>query len=58
MMQTNEVNNYIFGESHSKTSLVRDFLSRESNIVFIDEFDKVHPSFYNAFYEMFDEGVY
>ncbi|PDY66851.1 ATPase [Bacillus cereus] len=58
MMQTNEANNYIFGESHSKPSLARDLLSRESNTVLIDEFDKVHPNFYNAFYEMFDEGVY
>ncbi|HDR6289301.1 TPA: ATP-dependent Clp protease ATP-binding subunit [Bacillus cereus] len=58
MMQTNEANNYIFGESHSKPSLAKDLLSRESNIVLIDEFDKVHPNFYNAFYEMFDEGVY
>lgn len=58
MMQTNEANNYIFGESHSKPSFARDLLSRESNIVLIDEFDKVHPNFYNAFYEMFDEGVY
>ncbi|TKH27402.1 ATP-dependent Clp protease ATP-binding subunit [Bacillus wiedmannii] len=58
MMQTNEANNYIFGESHSKPSLAKDILSRESNIVLIDEFDKVHPNFYNAFYEMFDEGIY
>ncbi|MEC3360539.1 AAA family ATPase [Bacillus paranthracis] len=58
MMQTNEANNYIFGESHSKPSLAKDLLSRESNIVLIDEFDKVHSNFYNAFYEMFDEGVY
>ncbi|WP_160316209.1 AAA family ATPase [Acetobacterium bakii] len=33
-------------------------MSRESNIVLIDEFDKVHPNFYNAFYEVFDEGFY
>lgn len=56
MMQTNEASNYIFGDKHSKSSFARDLLQRESNIVLIDEFDKVHPSFYNAFYEIFDEG--
>lgn len=33
-------------------------LSRESNVILIDEFDKVHPSLYNAFYELFDEGIF
>lgn len=58
MMQTAEANNYIFGDKHSKPSFAKDLLSRESNIVLIDEFDKVNPYFYNAFYEVFDEGVY
>ena len=25
--------------------------------ILLDEFDKVSPSFYNAFYQMFDEGT-
>ena len=58
MMQTEEANNYIFGDKHSKDSFARDLLSRESNVVLIDEFDKVHPNFYNAFYEVFDEGIF
>ena len=33
------------------------FLST-SNVILIDEFDKVNPVFYNAFYELFDEGKY
>ena len=33
-------------------------MSRESNVILIDEFDKVNPAFYNAFYELFDEGRY
>ena len=33
-------------------------LGRESNVILIDEFDKVNPIFYNAFYELFDEGKY
>lgn len=58
MMQTNEASNYIFGDQHSKSSFARDLLQRESNIVLIDEFDKVHPNFYNAFYEIFDEAKF
>lgn len=56
MMQTIEAYNYVFGAEHSKGSFARDLISRESNVILIDEFDKVSPNFYNAFYELFDEG--
>ena len=58
MMQSNEAFNYVFGSEHSNSSLAKDMLSRESNVILIDEFDKVDPRFYNAFYELFDEGKY
>ena len=58
MMQTTEAYNYVFGAEHSKGSFAKDMMMRESNVVLIDEFDKVNPSFYNAFYELFDEGRY
>ena len=58
MMQTEEAYNYVFGSEHSKSSFARDMMGRESNVVLIDEFDKVNPAFYNAFYELFDEGTY
>lgn len=58
MMQTAEAYDYIFGAEHSKNSFARDMISRETNIVLIDEFDKVNPRFYNAFYELFDEGIF
>ncbi|WP_133968128.1 AAA family ATPase [Eubacterium limosum] len=58
MMQTAEAFNYVFGAEHSNNSLAKDMLSRESNVILIDEFDKVDPRFYNAFYELFDEGKY
>ena len=58
MMQTIEAYNYIFGADHSKGSFARDMMARESNVILIDEFDKVNPAFYNAFYELFDEGRY
>lgn len=58
MMQTNEAYNYVFGSEHSRGSFAKDMVSRESNVILIDEFDKVHPNFYNAFYQLFDEGRY
>lgn len=58
MMQNQESIDYIFGADHSKNSFARDMLGRESNVILIDEFDKVNPHFYNAFYELFDEGRY
>lgn len=56
MMQTQEAYDYVFGAEHSKSSFARDMVGRESNVILIDEFDKVNPLFYNAFYELFDEG--
>lgn len=58
MMQTTEAYNYVFGAEHSKGSFARDLMARESNVILIDEFDKVNAAFYNAFYELFDEGRY
>lgn len=58
MMQTTEAYNYVFGGEHSKSSFARDMIARETNVILIDEFDKVNSSFYNAFYELFDEGKY
>lgn len=56
MMQSQEAYNYVFGGEHSRSSFAKDLQCRGTNIVLIDEFDKVNPIFYNAFYEMFDEG--
>ncbi len=58
MMQTDEAYNYVFGSDHSRNSFARDMMGRESNVILIDEFDKVNPLFYNAFYQLFDEGKY
>ena len=58
MQQTVEAYKYIFGAEHGDDSLARELIRRESNVILIDEFDKVHRSFYNAFYQMFDEGFF
>lgn len=58
MMQSQEAYNYVFGAEHSRSCFSKDLENRETNIILIDEFDKVNPIFYNAFYEMFDEGKF
>lgn len=58
MFHTNSFADYIFGASHNSSSLSRDLLERESNVILFDEFDKPNNMFYSAFYQMFDEGEY
>lgn len=58
MQQTNSAYQYIFGADHGEDSLARELIRRKSNVVLLDEFDKVSPAFYNAFYQMFDEGTF
>ncbi len=58
MQQTNEAYKFIFGSEHGEDSLARELIRRKSNVILFDEFDKVHPSLYNPFYQMFDEGVF
>ena len=58
MQQTTNAYQYIFGADHGEDSLARELIRRKSNIILLDEFDKVPPSFYNAFYQMFDEGYF
>ncbi|PFH88502.1 hypothetical protein COJ52_27090 [Bacillus cereus] len=48
--------NYIFGDKSN--SFAKDLLDRETNVILLDEFDKAHPMFYSAFYQLFDEGIY
>ncbi len=58
MQQTGEAYKYFFGGEHGEDSFARELIRRESNVILLDEFDKVDRSFYNAFYQMFDEGVF
>lgn len=58
MQQTNDAYNYIFGGEHGDDSFARELIRRESNVILLDEFDKVNGLFYNAFYQMFDEGLF
>lgn len=58
MQQTGEAYKYIFGAEHGEDSFARELIRRESNVILLDEFDKVNSLFYNAFYQMFDEGLF
>lgn len=58
MFQNQSAADYLFGAEHSQRSFARDLANRESNVILLDEFDKVSSGFYNAFYQLFDEGVF
>lgn len=58
MFNSEEFTSYLFGGKHSQNSLAKELLERESNIILFDEFDKTHPVFHSAFYQLFDEGIY
>ncbi|WP_024348123.1 AAA family ATPase [Lacrimispora indolis] len=58
MFQNNQFSTYLFGGTHHDKSFAKDLLDRESNVILLDEFDKAHPSFHSAFYQLFDDGVY
>lgn len=58
MLHSEEFSSYVFGGKHNQNSLAKDLLERESNVVLFDEFDKPHPVFHSAFYQLFDEGIY
>lgn len=56
MYQTEQAYKFLFGSEPQEDSLAKELLSRETNVILLDEFDKVHPNLYSAFYELFDEG--
>ncbi|UDM80384.1 AAA family ATPase [Vagococcus fluvialis] len=58
MYKGNTAFDYIFGSDHNKTSLAKDFLRRENNVILLDEFGRSNPEILSAFYQMFDEGVF
>ena len=47
MFQNNHFASYLFGGLHSEKSFSRELLERSSNIILLDEFDKVDPVFHN-----------
>ena len=49
---------YLFGGELNRRSLGYDLLERESNLIFLDEFDKCETSFYSTFYTLFDNEIF
>lgn len=58
MYQNNDFLNYLYGSKYNENSFAKDLLTRESNILLLDEFDKAPSIFNSAFYQLFDEGIY
>ncbi|MFL2134674.1 AAA family ATPase [Desemzia sp. FAM 24101] len=58
MFQNQRAHNFLFGGEQGTDSLSYELVNRESNVILLDEFDKVDPSLYSAFYEVFDEGIF
>lgn len=58
MLHSEEFTSYLFGGKHNQNSFAKELLERESNVILLDEFDKPHPVFHSAFYQLFDEGVF
>ena len=58
MFQSNSHYNYLYGDTVQLPSLAKDLLNRDSNIIFLDEFDKANSFVYSALYELFDTGKF
>jgi len=58
MFQTVSSEYYLFGNQPNRTSIGFELLERESNLVFFDEFDKLHNYFYPIFYTLFDNTLF
>ena len=48
----------LFGDRPNRKSIGFELLERESNLVFLDEFDKLPNDFYSVFYTLFDNILF
>jgi len=58
MFQNVSAEHYLFGNNPNRTSIGFELLERESNLVFLDEFDKLNNYFYPVFYTLFDNTLF
>jgi energy-coupling factor transporter ATP-binding protein EcfA2 len=58
MFRTSALADYLYGAKVGDRSLASDLMSRHSNIIVFDEFDKTNETFHSAFYQLFDEGLF
>lgn len=58
MFQNVKFSEYLFGGNHTQSSFAKELLERSSNVILLDEFDKAANLFHEAFYQLFDEGIF
>ncbi len=58
MFKSNANSDYLFGDKPNRRSIGFDLLERESNLIFLDEFDKCADYFYSVFYTLFDNTIF
>lgn len=58
MFKNESYADYFFGEKPNRTTLGYELLERNSNLIFLDEFDKCPNYFYSAFYTLFDNKIF
>ena len=58
MFKSSANSDYLFGDKPNRRSIGFDLLERESNLIFLDEFDKCADFFYSVFYTLFDNTVF
>lgn len=58
MFKSNANGEYLFGDKPNRRSIGFDLLERESNLIFLDEFDKCADFFYSVFYTLFDNTIF
>jgi len=58
MFQNVRSDHYLFGNNPNRISIGFELLERESNLIFLDEFDKLPDYFYSVFYTLFDNTVF
>lgn len=58
MFQNFKFSEYLFGGNHAQPSFAKELLERNSNVILLDEFDKAADIFHEAFYQLFDDGIF
>jgi len=58
MFQNVKFSEYLFGGNHAQPSFAKELLERSSNVILLDEFDKAANLFHEAFYQLFDDGIF
>ena len=58
MFQNVRSEHYLFGHNPNRSSIGFELLERESNLIFLDEFDKLPDYFYSVFYTLFDNTLF